>query len=107
MKGFELENWVVSTQEYYRNLAYKSFEELSEYYYNEKEYDKLLNLSDKFFLIDNCFENACKYKVKALIATNRKQDALKQYNVLEYSLKKILDDVPSPEMQKFMAELKN
>jgi DNA-binding SARP family transcriptional activator len=105
LSGYELENWVFSTQEYYRQLAYKAFNELSDYYYNEKEYEKLLSLSEQFFSIDNCFEDSCRYKMLALVARNQKKEALKQYMVLENSLQKVLNDLPSKEMQIFREKI--
>ncbi|MEK7434764.1 MAG: ATP-binding protein, partial [Cyanobacteriota bacterium] len=107
MAGMEIESWLFSTQEYYRNLAYKNFTELSNYYFSQKQFEKLLNLSDHFFNIDNCYEDACKFKMKALVSLKRKNEALQQFLILEKNLEKVLNDKPSLEMQKFKDKLFN
>ncbi|MFN8672558.1 MAG: tetratricopeptide repeat protein [Candidatus Sericytochromatia bacterium] len=105
LQDFELESWVYSTQEYYKKLAYDIFKETSDYYLKMKEYDLVLNLSNKFFEIDNCFEDACKIKMKSLMALNKKQDVIKQYNIFENNLKKILNDNISDDFKTFYKEL--
>jgi signal transduction histidine kinase/ATP/maltotriose-dependent transcriptional regulator MalT len=105
MQGSELESWIYSNREQYRNLAYKAFTELANYYFEQKQFAELLNLSDHFFHIDNCNENACKFKIMALISLQRKNDALKQYAVLEKALHKNFNEEPSPEMKIFINQL--
>ena len=101
LEGFEVENWIFMTQEYYRKLAYKIFEECCDYYFEKKEYAIVFDISEQFFNLDNCYENSCKFKMKALIELNRKQEASKQYYILENALKKSLNDEPSEEMKAF------
>lgn len=105
MAGMELESWVFSTQEYYRNLAYKNFNELSNYYLSQKRFDDLLKLSGQFQEIDLCLEDACKFRMQAFMGLKRKNDALQQFVIFEKNMKKILDDKPSVEMQRFRDKL--
>jgi ATP/maltotriose-dependent transcriptional regulator MalT/two-component SAPR family response regulator len=99
MQGFELEDWVFTEQEYYKKTAYKTYEQVCSYYFSQNDFEKILALSSHFFRIDNCFEKACENKMKALIGLNRKNDALKQYDILVNSLNKVLNEKPSKEIQ--------
>ncbi len=105
MNGFEIESWVFNTQEYYRQIAYRVYGQIAEYYLSKNKYNELLKLSNHFFSIDNCFEKACEYKMKALISLDRKSEALKQYDVLANSLNKILNDQPSKELKIFRDQI--
>jgi signal transduction histidine kinase/ATP/maltotriose-dependent transcriptional regulator MalT len=104
-QGFEMESWISASREHYRKLARKNFEELAFYYLEEKQFDELLNISDHFFRLDNCYEAACKYKIIALFSLDRRKDALKQYTILEKALQKEFNDVPSPELKLFKTRL--
>ncbi len=105
MSGLELEDWIFTTQEYYRQLAYKTYNILCNHYYSNKEFEKMLELSNHIFKLDNCFEKACENKMKALVAMNRKNDALKQYDILVNSLNKILNEEPSREIKEYKEQL--
>lgn len=105
MNGLEIEDWIFTSQEYYRRLAYKAFEDLCNIHNLNKNYDKLLEISSSFFRIDNCFESACENKMKALVALNRKSEAIKQYDILVNSMDKMLNDKPSRKMQEYKEKL--
>jgi LuxR family maltose regulon positive regulatory protein len=105
MNGFELEDWVFTAQEYYKQLAYKTYDQVCLYYFSRNDFASILELSSHFFKIDTCFEKACEYKMKALIGLNRKNDALKQYDILAHSLNKVLNDYPSKEIQLFREQI--
>lgn len=105
MNGFELEDWVFTAQEYYKRIAYKTFEQVCCYYFVHNYFENILELSSHFFKIDNCFEKACENKMKALVGLNRKNDALKQYDILVHSLNKVLNEQPSKEIQLFREQV--
>lgn len=99
MSGLELENWVISSQSYYQNLAYSAYEKLSDEYIKCNQFEDLLFISDNLLKIDTCFEKACENKMRALVALNRKKDALKQYETFAYYLEKSLNEKPSKQIE--------
>lgn len=73
--------------------------------YKKKEFNKLLDLSTRFFNLDPCDELACKLKIKALSALNNKKEAVLQFKVHEKALRKTLNSDISPDMKYFREEL--
>lgn len=97
LSEFSSELWVQIEKETYRRKIEKVFEELFNLYYKKGEYQEIILLSEKEITIDRCNENAFQRKIKAFIAMNKKEEALKQYKIMKNILKAELGVEPSQE----------
>ncbi|GAB6098780.1 hypothetical protein JCM16358_06590 [Halanaerocella petrolearia] len=95
------DRWTARERERLDKLFLDAASKLVEYYYQNEEYKVLIELADQILKIDNYFEEAYLYKLKAYIQLGRRDLAIKTYLECENTLKQDLDIQPNSDLKEY------
>jgi two-component SAPR family response regulator len=98
--------WVDIERENYKSKVNEALKKLGNLYLKNNKLDELLDLTQKFISIDRINEVAFELKIKALISLNKKEEALKQFNILRNILKSELDVIPSKSITELISKVR-
>lgn len=104
---FSSELWCQIEKQVYRRKIENVFEQLFNILYKNKDYQEIVNFSEKELSIDLCNEKAFQRKIKALIAMNSNEEALKHYKIMKNILKAQLGLEPSQESYLLYQKIRN
>ncbi|MFN8671550.1 MAG: tetratricopeptide repeat protein [Candidatus Sericytochromatia bacterium] len=97
LNEFSSEFWVQIEKENFRRKIDKVFDQIFDIHYKKKNFEEIIKISEKELTLDRCSEKAFQRKIKAFIALNRKDEALKTYKIMKNILKVDLGVEPSQE----------
>ncbi|MFN8576195.1 MAG: tetratricopeptide repeat protein [Candidatus Sericytochromatia bacterium] len=97
LNEFSSELWCQIEKQVYRRKIDHVFEQLFNILYKKADYQEIITYSEKDLAIDLCNEKAFQRKIKALIAMNKNDEALKHYKIMKNVLKSQLGMEPNQE----------
>lgn len=90
--------WITEERERLNKLFLKIANELARYYYENREFEKSINICNKILIRDEYSENAYLYKMKSYQELNQRSKVLKIYNQCEKILEEELGIAPCSEI---------
>lgn len=104
---FSSELWCQIEKQVYRRKIDSVFEQLFNILYKKGNYEDIVKFSEKEITIEFCNEKAFQRKIKALIAMNQNDEALKHYKIMKNVLKSQLGIEPSQESYLLYQKIRN
>ena len=94
-------DWIRNERDRLRSLFLNTGDKLLELYFEEKEYEKAIELADRLLEIDNCFEKAYYLKMKSYKKLKRRSMAVKVYKNAAQTLDRELNISPNSQLREF------
>lgn len=94
-------DWIRNERDRLRSLFLNTGDKLVELYFEEKDYQKAIELSDRLLEVDDCFERAYYFKMKSYHKLKRRSMAVKVYKNAAHILDRELNISPNSQLREF------
>ena len=102
----DFEDWIVIKRRSLKNIFLTMSNFLIKNYFNNKKYQKCIELTNKILKSDDCQENAYYYQMKSYYQLQDKVSASKTYHKCEKTLNKKLDISPPSKIIDFFNNIR-